>query len=237
MCVGAAVEIAQAQREFAAAVGTPLLAPSCGPPPSALLTGDPPELNLGGGNGGGMGGGGVSSPLVAPGVRLTGIGGALRSPLQQVAEQLESGRAHAGSSSIGGGGGGGGGGDGGGAGSPAAPRAPTCAADFRLLAVIGRGAYGKVLQVAHAATGRVYAMKCLDKATLVAGCAGGDGTARPGRSLLDYTRVERDVMTRLQHPYLVSLRYAFQTRDKVRAWLWGGGRYLAPRPRSPHRQR
>ena len=35
---------------------------------------------------------------------------------------------------------------------------PAQPGDFILLKVIGRGAFGKVLQVAHATSGRVYAM-------------------------------------------------------------------------------
>jgi len=71
--------------------------------------------------------------------------------------------------------------------------------DFTLLKVIGRGAYGKVLLVQHVLTG-VYAMKVLEKASLLA-----DGQVA-------YTVTERDIMTRLRHPYVVPLRYAFQVR-------------------------
>lgn len=39
-------------------------------------------------------------------------------------------------------------------------------ADFTLMRVIGRGAFGKVLQVAHKGSGRIYAMKVMDKAFL-----------------------------------------------------------------------
>ena len=86
--------------------------------------------------------------------------------------------------------------------SPARP----CPSDFALLRVLGRGAYGKVLQVQHIRTGAIYAMKVLEKRML----------ATSSSRALDATRVERDVMTRLQHPYVVALRAAFQTRDKVR---------------------
>ena len=94
---------------------------------------------------------------------------------------------------------------------PLAPPPPPSASDFVLLRVIGRGAYGKVLQVAHTATGRVLAMKVLDKRALAAAAPGGAG----GRGALDYTRVERDLMTRLSHPYIVPLRFAFQSASKL----------------------
>ena len=35
--------------------------------------------------------------------------------------------------------------------------------DFKLLYVIGRGSYAKVLQVEHVRTGKVYAMKVIKK--------------------------------------------------------------------------
>ena len=75
--------------------------------------------------------------------------------------------------------------------------------DFIILRVIGRGAYGKVLQVAHAASGRVYAMKVYSKAMLAS------------QKQLAYTEGERCIMARLHHPYIVALRFAFQTRTRL----------------------
>jgi serine/threonine protein kinase len=69
--------------------------------------------------------------------------------------------------------------------------------------VIGRGAFGKVLQVAHRGSGRVYALKVYSKRFL----------SEHGQ--LEYTVTERTVMMRLSHPYIVSLRYAFQTPDRL----------------------
>lgn len=94
--------------------------------------------------------------------------------------------------------------------------------DFLLLKVVGRGAFGKVLQVAHKRSPRVYAMKVMDKKFLSS-----------SRGYLEMAQIERDVMTRLSHPYIVSLRYAFQTRDKVRAtWLRSGGALQGLTPHS-----
>ena len=76
--------------------------------------------------------------------------------------------------------------------------------DFVLLKVVGRGAFGKVLQVAHAATGRVYAMKVMDKKYLASDA-----------SYMRMAQVEKTVMTRIRHPYVISLRYAFQTPTKL----------------------
>lgn len=93
--------------------------------------------------------------------------------------------------------------------APAAPAAPPEApltarpSDFILLRVLGRGAFGKVLQVAHRATGRVYAMKVYSKRFLAAA------------DQLAYTVTERAVMARLEHAFVVRLRYAFQTASRL----------------------
>jgi serine/threonine protein kinase len=75
--------------------------------------------------------------------------------------------------------------------------------DFILLRVLGQGAFGKVLQVAHRGSGRVYAMKVYSKRFLA------------DASQLSYTVVERHVMVRTEHAYVVRLRYAFQTRSRL----------------------
>lgn len=74
---------------------------------------------------------------------------------------------------------------------------------FNLLCMLGRGAYGRVLQVRHVASGDVLAMKVFDKKQLVR------------QKQVDYTRVERDIMTRISHPFLVDLKFCFQTDAKV----------------------
>lgn len=80
---------------------------------------------------------------------------------------------------------------------------PARPSDFILLRVLGRGAFGKVLQVAHRGSGRVYAMKVYSKQFL------------RDADQLDYTVAERCIMSRLEHAYIVRLRYAFQTRARL----------------------
>lgn len=70
---------------------------------------------------------------------------------------------------------------------------------FRLMSVLGRGSFGEVFQVAHKATGEVYAMKVLRKAKIVS------------RSLVRYAVTERNLLSYIRHPYIVRLHYAFQT--------------------------
>jgi serum/glucocorticoid-regulated kinase 2 len=75
--------------------------------------------------------------------------------------------------------------------------------DFELLKVLGRGSFGKVMQVRKKTTGVVYAMKILKKAALAA------------RNQVDHTKAERKILQALQHPFLMTLRYAFQSKEKL----------------------
>lgn len=75
--------------------------------------------------------------------------------------------------------------------------------DFEFLKVIGRGSFGKVMQVRKKDTGQIYAMKILKKSAIIA------------RNQVEHTRAERKILQALQHPFLMGLRYAFQTRGKL----------------------
>lgn len=75
--------------------------------------------------------------------------------------------------------------------------------DFTLLSVIGKGSYGKVLLVRKNNTGEMLAMKMLRK----------DFIAR--RNQIEHTRTERNVLERVNHPYIVKLKYAFQNPKKL----------------------
>jgi serine/threonine protein kinase len=62
-------------------------------------------------------------------------------------------------------------------------------------------------------TGPLYAMKTLRKQALVK------------RNQLLHTQTERNILQNIQHPFLVNLRFAFQTGDKLYMVLeyMGGG--------------
>jgi serine/threonine protein kinase len=75
--------------------------------------------------------------------------------------------------------------------------------DFELLKVIGRGSYGKCYLVRRIKSGELLAMKVMHKKELV------------NRNVLDNIKAERLVLEKINHPYLVSLRYAFQTDEKL----------------------
>lgn len=75
--------------------------------------------------------------------------------------------------------------------------------DFDLLCVIGRGSFGKVMQVKHKGTGKIYAMKVMRKDAIIA------------KNQVAHTRDEKSILQRIQHPFIVNLRFAFQTKDKL----------------------
>ncbi|XP_027457024.1 ribosomal protein S6 kinase alpha-2 isoform X1 [Zalophus californianus] len=76
---------------------------------------------------------------------------------------------------------------------------------FELLKVLGQGSYGKVFLVRKTKgsdAGQLYAMKVLKKATL---------------KVRDRVRskMERDILAEVNHPFIVKLHYAFQTEGKL----------------------
>eukprot|EP00124_Ichthyophonus_hoferi_P001575 Ihof_evm14s85 gene=Ihof_evmTU14s85 len=76
--------------------------------------------------------------------------------------------------------------------------------DFELLKVIGKGSFGKVMQVRKKDTGRVYAMKILTKSHLVE------------RDEVGHTKSERAILASNAHcPFLVGLKFSFQTPEKI----------------------
>jgi tRNA A-37 threonylcarbamoyl transferase component Bud32 len=75
--------------------------------------------------------------------------------------------------------------------------------DFDLLKVIGKGSFGKVIQVAKKDTGKIYAMKVLNKKTIIE------------RNEMEHTKAEKNILQKLVHPFLVNLHYSFQTREKL----------------------
>eukprot|EP01097_Dermamoeba_algensis_P009991 TRINITY_DN71_c0_g1_i6.p1 TRINITY_DN71_c0_g1~~TRINITY_DN71_c0_g1_i6.p1 ORF type:complete len:288 (-),score=58.99 TRINITY_DN71_c0_g1_i6:395-1258(-) len=75
--------------------------------------------------------------------------------------------------------------------------------DFDLLNVIGRGSFGKVFQVRKKNTGKIFALKVLNKKTIIE------------RNEVDHTKAERNILQKLIHPFLMNLHYSFQTPDKL----------------------
>ncbi|TXG50362.1 hypothetical protein EZV62_022886 [Acer yangbiense] len=87
--------------------------------------------------------------------------------------------------------------------------------DFEILRVVGQGAFGKVFQVRKKGDGGggggggdddedgIYAMKVMRKQTIIK------------KNHVDYMKAERDILTKVLHPFIVLLRYSFQTKSKL----------------------
>lgn len=71
------------------------------------------------------------------------------------------------------------------------------------LKTLGRGSFAKVLLVRKRDTGELFAMKILSKKAIMA------------RNQIEHTMAERLILGNVQHPYIVALRYAFQTEDQL----------------------
>lgn len=85
--------------------------------------------------------------------------------------------------------------------------------DFELLKVVGKGSFGKVMQVKKRDTQRVYALKTLRKAHIIS------------RSEVNHTLAERTVLAQINNPFIVPLKFSFQTPEKlylVLAFVNGG---------------
>ncbi|XP_070305300.1 serine/threonine-protein kinase N2-like [Salvelinus sp. IW2-2015] len=85
-------------------------------------------------------------------------------------------------------------------------KGPLCLQDFKLIAVLGRGHFGKVLLSEYKRTGSVYAIKALKKGDIVS------------RDEVDSLMCEKRIFETVNsshHPFLVNLFACFQTPEHV----------------------
>ncbi|XP_028075502.1 serine/threonine-protein kinase AtPK2/AtPK19-like isoform X3 [Camellia sinensis] len=75
--------------------------------------------------------------------------------------------------------------------------------DFEFMKVVGQGAFGKVFQVRKRGTSEIYAMKVMRKDKIME------------KNHAEYMKAERDILTKIQHPFVVQLRYSFQTKYRL----------------------
>lgn len=75
--------------------------------------------------------------------------------------------------------------------------------DFELLKVLGKGSFGDVYAVKYKRTGKLYAMKVLDKQLYL------------NKDMLKYAIAERDVLCSIRSPFVTNLDFAFQTADEL----------------------
>ena len=85
--------------------------------------------------------------------------------------------------------------------------------DYEIIRLIGKGFFGKVYKVKWKTNDKIYALKWIDKAKV-----------KNKDQFLNLT-AEREVMISINHPFIVKMHWAFQTKSKL--WFvmdnWGGG--------------
>lgn len=79
------------------------------------------------------------------------------------------------------------------------PPASVSVHSFLPLGLLGKGQFGEVFLVQYRSTGKLYAMKSVSK----------------GRDMTHYLRTERNVLAKLNHPFVVRLHWAFQTSSNL----------------------
>ncbi|XP_014242673.1 RAC serine/threonine-protein kinase [Cimex lectularius] len=75
--------------------------------------------------------------------------------------------------------------------------------NFEFLKVLGKGTFGKVILCREKATGRLYAIKILKKEVIIQ------------KDEVSHTLTENRVLRNTNHPFLISLKYSFQTADRL----------------------
>jgi tRNA A-37 threonylcarbamoyl transferase component Bud32 len=93
---------------------------------------------------------------------------------------------------------------------------------FELLKLLGEGAFGKVILVQSRLNHEYYAMKVISKKLL------------KKKNNISYMKSERDILCKINHPFLITLKFAFQSKTKlflVMGFLAGGELFLHLRKR------
>ncbi|GLH15517.1 RAC serine/threonine-protein kinase [Gryllus bimaculatus] len=75
--------------------------------------------------------------------------------------------------------------------------------NFEFLKVLGKGTFGKVILCREKATGHLYAIKILKKEVIIQ------------KDEVAHTLTENRVLRTTNHPFLISLKYSFQTADRL----------------------
>lgn len=75
--------------------------------------------------------------------------------------------------------------------------------DFVIKSVIGKGSFGKVFLVQKVQDGKVYAMKSLRKDVII------------DYDQIESTMLEKEILLKADHPFLVGMEYVFQTDTKI----------------------
>jgi len=78
------------------------------------------------------------------------------------------------------------------------------ASDFELIRMLGEGATCKVLQVRRKKTGKIYAVKVMEKKRIMG-----------NHKKIEQALTERKVLVEVRHPFIVQLHWTFQTRSHL----------------------
>ncbi|GFH54727.1 hypothetical protein CTEN210_11203 [Chaetoceros tenuissimus] len=74
---------------------------------------------------------------------------------------------------------------------------------FKMIKVVGKGSFGKVFLVREIKTQEMFALKVLRKDNIIK------------RNQVEHTKTERSVLGYVDHPFIVGLKMAFQSKDKL----------------------
>ena len=92
-----------------------------------------------------------------------------------------------------------------------------------MVQVLGRGSFGKVMLVEKKDNKKIFAMKILNKSAIVKrnqvpllpAATPWPFTLNALLFQVEHTKAERQILENIDHPFLVKLRYAFQTPAKL----------------------
>ncbi|KAK2963228.1 putative RAC family serine/threonine-protein kinase like protein [Blattamonas nauphoetae] len=83
------------------------------------------------------------------------------------------------------------------------PREKVTFEDFEPIRTIGKGSFGKVILVRKKNTDNYYALKILRKSDIIEG------------DQVQHILTEKNVLQQINHPFIINLRFAFQTEKKL----------------------
>lgn len=75
--------------------------------------------------------------------------------------------------------------------------------DFEMMRIVGKGTFGKVFQVMHKKTKKVYAMKCIRKDVVLE------------NEQMDSLKLEKEILYSIEHPFIVGMDYVFENNLRI----------------------
>ena len=75
--------------------------------------------------------------------------------------------------------------------------------DFEMMRIVGKGTFGKVFQVMHRKTKKIYAMKCIRKDVVLE------------NEQMDSLKLEKEILYSIEHPFIVGMEYVFENNLRI----------------------